>query len=194
MFLDEKNSCADAFSLSRSHACKNGQGVGEGCQSATGVAVCNTVWIIQPSMRVSLTLANTCTQMTPLTSCKSFGMIVTVEPFPSVTSTCPPGRSRMNAPPPSEARMIARIGVGSAVTVDVDVSVAGSVAAVEEGLGVRETLFTEAPMTAVGVSVSASKVVEGMATGVNVGSRITAGSGIGGASPAVPMSQFPKFV
>lgn len=48
-------------------------------------------------------------------------MIVTVAPFPNVASTIPPGFSRMNAPPPSDALMSAMIGVGSAVTVEVDV-------------------------------------------------------------------------
>src|SRR6185436_21062114 len=84
-------------------------GVGEGCQSATGVAVCKTVCIIHPSTRTSLTTVNICTQITPFTSCKSFGTMVTTEPLPSVANTRPPGFSRMNAPPPSEARIIARM-------------------------------------------------------------------------------------
>jgi hypothetical protein len=76
-------------------------------------------------------------------------MIVTVEPLPSVTNTCPPGLSRMNAPPPSDALMTATIGVGSAVTVDVDVSVAGRVTVVRVGLGVCEAVSVVLPMTAV---------------------------------------------
>src|ERR1044072_6919595 len=113
-------------------------GVGRGCQFAPGVAVCKTVWIIHPSTRVSLTVTKTCTQITPLTSCKSLGMIVTVDPFPSVTNTIPPGFSRINAPPPSEARIMARMGVGSAVTVEVGVSVGARVTVVRVGLGVWE--------------------------------------------------------
>ena len=62
------------------------------------------------------------------TSWKSLGTIVTVAPLGSVANTFPPGFSRMNAPPPSEALMSPIMGVGSAVTVDVDVCVGLSVA------------------------------------------------------------------
>ena len=114
-------------------------GVDEGGQFATGVAVNKTDWIIHPSTRLSLTFAKTCTQTTRLTSCRSFGMIVTVAPLPNVANTIPPGFSRINAPPPSDALMRAMMGVGSAVTVDVDVSVGSSVTLVRDGvtLGVR---------------------------------------------------------
>src|SRR5688572_27962060 len=85
-------------------------GVGEGCQSAIGVAVCKRLWSIHPSTRRSSIVVNTCTQIMPFTSWKSFGMIVTVAPLASVINACPPGASRMKAPPPSEARIIARMG------------------------------------------------------------------------------------
>src|SRR5687767_15828520 len=78
--------------------------------------------------------------------------MVTMEPLPRVAKTIPPGCSRMNAPPPSEARMIARMGVGSAVTVAVDVSVAGSVACEGVALWVRDGVLVRTPLTAVDCS------------------------------------------
>src|SRR5690242_5211029 len=121
-------------------------------------------------------------------------MIVTVAPFASVINACPPGCSRMNAPPPSEARITAMMGVGSAVTVDVGVSVAGSVAGVDEGLGVREAVVTGAARTGVSLSDSGEDVPDGIAKGVIVDSTMEIGSGAEGASPILIMTQCPKFV
>src|SRR5688572_4825936 len=121
-------------------------------------------------------------------------MMVTVAPLASVIKACPPGCSRMNAPPPSDARIIARMGVGSAVTVDVGVSVAGRVAGVEDGLGVREAVLRGAATTGVSSSGSGDDVVDGIAEGVEDASPTVTGSGRGEASPIWIIIQFPKLV
>jgi hypothetical protein len=89
---------------------------------------------------------------------------------------------------------MARMGVGSAVTVGVDVSVAGRVAGVEEGLGVRETVLTGAGITGVAESGFGEAVFDGIAKGVTVGWMMETGSEAGGASPIWIMTQFPKSV
>src|SRR5512138_277877 len=150
---------------------QNFYGVGDGCQSTTGVAVCSTAWIIQPSTRLPLTVAKTWTQVTPFTSCKSFGMIVTDEPLASVTRTNPRGWSRMKAPPPSEARMIAMIGVGSAVIVAVDV--AGVV-----GSGVSVGVSVETPITAVACMGFGEGVIEATGAEVDVAGGAVADCGV----------------
>ena len=77
--------------------------------------------------------------------------MMTVEPLPRVTSTFPPGFSRMNAPPPSDALISATMGVGSAVIVEVGDSVGGSVASSVMGLdvGVRDGVSVSTPNAAV---------------------------------------------
>ena len=93
-------------------------------------------------------------------------MMVTVAPLPSVAKTIPPGFSRMKAPPPSEALMMAMMGVGSAVMVDVEVSVGGSVTA-NVRLGEREGVCVGTPKGAVACSGPGDEVLEGMGAGVN---------------------------
>ena len=100
----------------------------------------------------------------------------------------------MNAPPPSEARIIARIGVGSAVTVAVNVSVAGRVAGVEEGLGVREAVLKGAALTGVAEADLGENVFDGIARGVGDDSITVTGSGGGDVNPIRIMTQSPTFM
>ncbi len=81
--------------------------------------------------------------------------------------------------------MVARIGVGSAVTVEVGVSVAGRVTAV--GLGVREGVLVGTPMTAVAWSAFGEGVIVGIGAGVEVAAITATGSGVGGTRPVPPM-------
>ena len=92
--------------------------------------------------------------------------MVTVAPLPRVATTIPPGFSRMKAPPPSEALMMAMMGVGSAVTVKVDVSVGGSVAA-NVRLGARGGVCVGTPMGAVACSGLGDEVLVEMGAGVS---------------------------
>ena len=62
--------------------------------------------------------------------------------------------------------MMAMIGVGSAVTVDVEVSVGGSVA-VNVRLGDREAVCVGTPIGAVACSGLGDEVIVGMDAGVN---------------------------
>jgi len=89
---------------------------------------------------------------------------------------------------------MAMIGVGSAVTVAVNVSVAGRVAGVEDGLGVREVVLREAAMTGVEEADLGEDVVDGIARGVGEDSITATGCGGGEANPIRVMIQFPKFV
>ena len=89
---------------------------------------------------------------------------------------------------------MARMGVGSAVTVDVDVSVAGRVAGVEEGLRVREAVLTGAAMTGVSWVGLGEDVIDGSAEGLGVDSTMVTGSGVGEVRPVFIMIQFPKLV
>src|SRR6185436_17605711 len=92
------------------------------------------------------------------------GTMVTVDPFGSMASTFPPGFSRTNAPPPSEALMSPMMGVGSEVTVEVSVSLnVGR----RVGVDVRVTVCvgTPTPALAPGASVSA---VDSVNTGEDV--------------------------
>ena len=70
----------------------------------------------------------------------------------------------MKAPPPSEALMMAIIGVGSAVTVGVNVSVGGSVAA-NVRLGERGGVCVEMPIGAVALSGVGDEVLVGTGAG-----------------------------
>jgi hypothetical protein len=147
-----------------------GDGVDEGCQSGMGVAVTSTDWIIQPSTRSSLLITNTCTQTTLFTSCKSLGMMVTVEPLPRIFNTIPPGFSRIYAPPPSDALMSAMMGVGSAVIVEVgDLAGDGDTSGVMElGVDVRDGVKVGTPMTAVTGSRVDVDVIVGISDRVEV--------------------------
>ena len=84
--------------------------------------------------------------------------MVTVAPLASVANTFPPGFSRMNAPPPSAALMSPMMGVGSEVTVEVDVCVGLNVALGVMGsvVGVREGVWERTPTPALvpGASVA----------------------------------------
>ena len=84
------------------------------------------------------------------------------------------------------------MGVGSAVTVAVGVSVAGRVAGVEEGLIVRDAVLAGAAMT--GVSCWGDAVLDGNAEGMEVAGVTAADCGVGGASPVRLVIQFPKLV
>src|ERR1041385_3791403 len=103
--------------------------------------------------------------------------MVTVAPLASVANTSPPGFSRMKAPPPSAARITARIGVGSAVTVEVAVAVGARVAKVSVGFGVREGFLTGTPITAVARAISGDEVMTGITARVGVNSITATGSG-----------------
>src|SRR5690349_2541565 len=121
-------------------------------------------------------------------------MIVTTDPFPRVTNTVPPGLSRMNAPPPSEARMIARIGVGSAVTAEVDVSVGARVTLVRVGWGLCEGALVEASLAIVAWLGRGVAVILGIGDRVDVAAIRAAGSGVGEARPVLSRIQLPKPV
>ena len=105
--------------------------------------------------------------------------MVTVAPLPRVAITFPPGFSRMNAPPPSAARIWAMMGVGSAVIVDVDVSVGGNVDCAV-GRGVREGDAVGTPTNTVGAAGLVAEFVarvDGGGVGVEV--RWVSGAGRG---------------
>lgn len=102
---------------------------------------------------------------------------MTVEPLLSVASTLPPGFSRINAPPPSDALICPMMGVGSAVIVEVGDWVGLTVTGLGEGVrvGVREGM----PITAVtGGSVDVGVMVETSAS-VEVDWGARTGSGVG---------------
>src|SRR5512140_2155554 len=105
-------------------------------------------------------------------------MIVTVAPFPRVFNTSPPGFSRMNAPPPSAARMMAMMGVGSDVTVAVEVFVGASVTSdvLVAGLGVCEDFAVGGLAVSVAFAVGASVAVAG-AFGVGMATVTVGGTG-----------------
>jgi len=81
------------------------------------------------------------------------------------------------------------MGVGSAVTVEVGVSVGGRVAGVEEGLSVREAVLTGAAMTR--VPSSREDVMDGTER-VDVDSLKVTGFSVGEPTPVRIMIQFPK--
>jgi hypothetical protein len=88
--------------------------------------------------------------------------------------------------------MIARMGVGSAVTVAVGVSVGERVAGVDDALGVLDVVLTGMAITAVAWSSFGEGVIDGMAEGVEVDSIMVTGSDV--ESPDWIMTQFPRFV
>ena len=119
-----------------------------------------------------------------LASLKSFGTIVTVAPLASVANTFPPGFSRMNAPPPSEALMSPMMGVGSAVTVEVAVSVDFSVAlgVMGAGVDVSDGVRVGTPIIAVAAGTVGDNVIVG--NGVGMDKVWVIGAGLGVARPA----------
>lgn len=119
---------------------------------------------------------NTCTQITPSTSCFVSGRIVSMVPFVRKPMVSPPGSERMRAPSVlltvTSARMGVAVGVGVIVGVreGVSVGVGDGVAVGGIGVGVR-----------VGVNVKV-----GVSVGVGVGKPIFAPYAI--PVPPKPMS------
>ena len=86
----------------------------------------------------------------------------------------------MNAPPPSAALMSPIMGVGSAVTVEVDVCVGFNVALGVIGIvvGVREGVWVGTPITAVDWEIFGEGVIVGKGMGVETVWVTGAGSGV----------------